>query len=78
MASRASGVKFVILMFSVPSMKNSPCRYQSSQDIALLCARRERPSCRRAAERRDEFAPSHECHEPTLKPCLFDRIARSI
>jgi hypothetical protein len=59
MACRASDVKFVILMFSVPSMKTSPCRYQSSQDIALLGARRERPRSRRAAEKRDRSAPLH-------------------
>ena len=32
------GVKFVILMFSIPSMKTSPCRYQSSQETCFVLA----------------------------------------
>ena len=36
--------------------------------IGLLCARRERPRCRRAAEYSQQFPPSDgDCHAPPVR-----------
>src|SRR5262249_160899 len=43
--------------------------------LGLLCARRERPRCRRAAEKRDELAASHSI-TPSASPSSLSRTVR--
>src|SRR5215472_16076733 len=59
---RDAGLSFQIILGNSQQHTNPP------HPVTLLCARRERPRRRRAAEQRDELASSHAGHGGVLPP----------